>query len=132
MDVLKDFTEYVMCAVYSLNRGERLNIHKSLIYMFKACNSIDFTHFLLTVNSWGGYIFLPSVLFFSELITCLLYSSSLVLWRLSSQWCIPNTNALTASVLDIGTLAKLVVALYRCVVLKLQPNIFPKFVCYSC
>lgn len=65
MDVLKDFTEYVMCGVYSLNRSERLNIHKSLIYMFKACNSIDFIHFLLTVNSWGGlYLFAFSSVFF--------------------------------------------------------------------
>lgn len=91
----------VTCAVYSLNRGERLNIDKSLIYLCKACNSIAFIHFLLAINSWGGYIFLASVLSFSELIMCLLYCCSLVLWRLSSQWCIPNTNALRGSVLDI-------------------------------
>lgn len=54
MDVLKDFVEYVMGAVYSHNRGERLNIDKSLIDIFKAHNSIAFLHFLLTINTWGG------------------------------------------------------------------------------
>lgn len=62
MDVLKDFAGYVMGAVYSLNRGERLNIDKSFIDIFKTCNSIAFLHFLLTVV--GGLSFFTSVVFF--------------------------------------------------------------------
>lgn len=63
MDVLKDFAEYVMGAVYSLNRGERLNIDKSLIDIFKARNSIAFLHFLLTIVG-GLYLFDFSSVFF--------------------------------------------------------------------
>lgn len=92
MHVLEDFAEYVTGARYSLNRGERLNIDKSLIDMFKACNSIAFLHFLLTIVG-RGYIFLSSVLSFSEPIMHLLYCSSyLAFWMFFSQWYIPKCS----------------------------------------